>query len=79
MEIIYLIILGTSIWVLVDANSIGVKKGQLKGFVGMGPVGWFIACLLAWIIGFPLYLIKRDELKRINAKNSSGGSPGLQP
>ncbi len=63
-----LLILGTSIWVLFDAKTIGVKKGQLEGVADMGPWGWFIVCLLLWIIGFPVYLAKRGEYKRINEK-----------
>lgn len=66
--IILLIVIGTSIWVLVDAKTIGVKKGQLKGIVDMGPWGWFFVCLLLWIVGFPVYLAKRGEYKRINEK-----------
>jgi hypothetical protein len=63
-----LVVLATSLWVLIDAKSIGVKKGQLSGLANLGPWGWFFACLLLWIIGFPLYLAKRPELKRINGK-----------
>lgn len=63
-----IVILATSIWVLVDAKAIGVKKGQLKGLADIGPWGWFFGCLLLWIVGFPLYLSKRDELKRINSR-----------
>lgn len=66
--IIGLIVLGTSIWVAVDASSIGVKKGQIKGIANMGPAGWFFVCLLLWIVGFPVYLSKRSEFKRINGK-----------
>jgi hypothetical protein len=65
---IYLLVIGTSLWVLFDANSIGVKKGQIKGMGDMGPAGWFIVCLLLWIVGFPLYLAKRGEFKRVNGK-----------
>lgn len=67
--LILLIVIGTSIWVFFDAKKIGVKKGQMKGVCNMGPGGWFIVCLLLWIIGFPMYLIKRSELKRINSVN----------
>ncbi len=66
--LISLVVLGTSIWVLCDAKSIGVKQGQMKGLTDMGVIGWFIACLLLWIIAFPLYLSKRSEYKRINGK-----------
>lgn len=64
----FIVVLGTSIWVLVDTKAIGVKKGQLKGVADLGPWGWFFVCLLLWIIGFPFYLAKRGELIRINGK-----------
>lgn len=68
-EFIWLIVIGSSIWVGFDASSIGVKKGLIKGFGDIGgPVMWFIACILLWIVAFPLYLAKRDEFKRtVNA------------
>jgi len=66
--VILIAVVATSIWVAVDASTIGVKKGQLKGLGNMGPVGWFFVCLLLWIVGFPFYLAKRPELKRINGK-----------
>ena len=65
--ILLLVVIGTSIWVLVDAKSIGIKKGQIKGFANVGPWGWFFVCLLMWIIGFPLYLAKRGEFKLVNS------------
>lgn len=68
MEWSFLIVIGTSIWVLADAKTIGVQKGQITGFTDMGVLGWFIACLLLWIIAFPIYLAKRSEYKRINGK-----------
>jgi len=69
--IIGLIVLGTSIWVLVDAKTIGIKKGQIKGMGNMGPWAWFFVCLLLWIIGFPFYLAKRAEFKRVNSAQSN--------
>jgi len=67
-QIIGVVILATSIWVFFDSKNIGVKSGQLKGFFGMGPIGWFFACVILWIICFPAYLLKRNELKQINKK-----------
>ena len=57
---IVLVIIGTSIWVLIDAKKIGVpnKDG--------GPIGWCIGCILLWIIIFPAYLIKRSKFIRSN-------------
>lgn len=63
----WIVVVGTSIWVLIDAKTVGVKKGQIQGMGNLGPWGWFIACLLLWIIGFPFYLAKRSEFKRINS------------
>ncbi len=63
---LWVVVLATSIWVLIDAKSIGVKKGQLRGVANMGPWGWFFGCLGLWVIGFPLYLANRPRLKSIN-------------
>jgi hypothetical protein len=68
-----LLVFGTSVWVLVDSRTIGVKKGQIKGFFNMGPTGWFFSCLLCWIVALPAYLVKRPEYKRVTA---SGGQSG---
>lgn len=66
--LIFLIVIGTAIWVFTDAKAIGVKKGQIKGFFDFSPAGWLIACLILWIVAFPVYLAKRGEFKRINQK-----------
>jgi hypothetical protein len=67
-DIFWIVIIATSIWVLVDAKTIGVKKGQIQGMGNIGPWGWFFVCLLILIGGFPFYLAKRSEFKRINGK-----------
>jgi len=67
-NMIVIMVIATSIWVLVDAKTIGVKKGQISGVANLGPFGWFVVCLLLWIVGFPFYLAKRGELKKINGK-----------
>jgi hypothetical protein len=69
---IWLIILGTSIWVYFDAKSIGVRKTEEKSFTNMGPVGWLFCSLLLWIVAFPLYLFKRSSFK---TKFQSGNKP----
>jgi hypothetical protein len=78
--IVFLVVIGTSIWVLVDAKSIGVKKGQIKGMGNMGPGGWFFVCLLLWIIGFPFYLAKRNEFKLANSNQTkkANSAPKLE-
>ncbi len=59
----WIVIPTTSIWVLVDALSLKVRKGKITGFFDMGPVGWFLCCLLLWVIAFPAYLVKRNEYR----------------
>lgn len=66
-DVVLVVVVVSAIWVYFDAKAIGVKKGQVSGFADMGPVGWFFVTLLLWIIGLPLYLVKRSEFKRVNA------------
>lgn len=62
----FLVVLATSVWVLVDAKKLNIKKGQAKGLANMGPWSWFVVCLVLWVIAFPYYLYKRPSLKRLN-------------
>lgn len=80
MDLFWIVVLATSIWVLIDAKTIGVKKGQIQGLGDLGPWGWFFVCLLLWIIGFPFYLAKRSEYIRINSDlgNQSVVAEGAQ-
>jgi hypothetical protein len=59
-----LMVLGTSIWVFIDARAIGRHRKKPQGVFTMGPVGWCVACLLFWSIFFPAYLWKRRTHKR---------------
>ena len=68
--IVWLMLVGTSIWVLIDAKNIGVKPGQVKGLGNMGPWSWFFGCILLWIVIFPYYLCKRGEFKKFNERNT---------
>ncbi len=64
MEIVLLMVIGTSIWVVVDAKSLGFGKRAINNQVDSGPWTWFFACLLLWIVAFPIYLVKRSKYKR---------------
>ncbi len=59
----YWVVIATSIWMAVDSSKIGYDKRDIKGLAAIGPVGWLFAGLFLWIVTFPLYLIKRPELK----------------
>jgi hypothetical protein len=71
MEIfLALLVIGTSIWVYFDAQSLGVEKGKLSGFFDLSPMGWFIGSLCVWIFMFPAYLAKRNQYKELKEKDS---------
>lgn len=70
----WLLVIGTSIWVFFDASAIGVKKGQVSGLADMSPAGWLLACLFLWIIAFPIYLSKRSDFQRLNPKGNPPGN-----
>jgi hypothetical protein len=63
LELYLIIVLATTIWVAIDALTIGVRKGVVPGLFNMGVMTWVIWCLGIWIIAFPAYLAKRDEYK----------------
>jgi hypothetical protein len=46
-----------------DAKRLGVRRGVPKGFLSMGPLAWFFACFLLWIVALPAYLVKRRSYK----------------
>lgn len=59
----WLIVLATSIWMAVDSSQLGYDKRDIGGLAGMGPAGWLLSGLLLWIVAFPIYLLKRPQLK----------------
>jgi len=71
LGIVFFVVIATSIWVLFDANSIGVKKGVIKGVGDMGKWGWFFSCLGMWVFAFPYYLAKRQQYKETISRTSS--------
>jgi hypothetical protein len=77
VAVVLLVIVATSIWVLVDADSIGVKKGQIQGVGDMGKWSWFFSCLGIWIFAFPFYLSKRNEFKEAAGRGT--GRPRVSP
>lgn len=60
---IWLIVIASAFWVLIDAKNIGVRKGLVLGMGNMGPWSWFFVTLFLWIIGFPMYLVYRGKFK----------------
>lgn len=78
MALLWLIVIGTSIWVWVDASNIGARKGLVKGVADMGPFAWFLCSLFLWIIAFPIYLAKRGAI-RAAAQSANAPAPQRAP
>jgi hypothetical protein len=72
-----LLIIATSIWVFFDAGNIESDKGQVAGFVNMPPWAWLVSCLLFWIFAFPIYMVVRYEIKKVNDKGFSSSPAAL--
>ena len=60
----YLVVLASSLWVFRDARSLGITRRTGPGFFNMGPLSWFVSCLLLWAVAFPAYLVTRRRYKR---------------
>ena len=61
----WLVIVGSSVGVAVDASRLDARRGVLGGGLrDMGPAGWFFSCLLLWIVAVPCYLTVRGTLVR---------------
>jgi hypothetical protein len=61
-ELIWILVIGSAIWVGFDSQRLGARAGVLGGgMADMGPAGWFLVVLLLWIVGFPAYLATRPR------------------
>lgn len=74
MALLYLLVIGTSIWMAYESSSFGYKKEDIKGLAAMGPMGWLVAGLFLWIVAFPVYLASRAKLKAAGAKNDGSSA-----
>ena len=72
-----LVALATAIWMAVDSSQLGYDKRDVRGLAAMGPAGWFICGLFLWIIAFPLYLVKRAELKDAGERRRAALAAGM--
>jgi hypothetical protein len=70
--ILYLVVIGTTIWVGVDAHNLGVRRGRLGGGgLDMSVTSWVVCCLLLWIVAFPCYFIARGRYVALNQSSSA--------
>ena len=61
VEIALIVVLVTSIWAGVDAHG-----------RGRGGIGWFLGCILLWIVCFPVYLAVRNRPEGPRSSESPG-------
>ncbi len=71
----WIVIIVSAIWVYYDAKTIGVRKGLITGLGNMGPMGWAVVTVGLWIVGFPMYLIKRQQFKAAVARETEAPAP----
>ena len=86
VAVIWLVIIGTSIWVAVDSSNIGARKGLVKGSGNMGPAGWLVRLLPAdldhWLSRLPRQAV-RDQgccgrIERLSTDTGQRGSGGSE-
>jgi hypothetical protein len=70
--LVLLLVIGSSVWVGVDASNLGVRSGRLGGgsLLDMSIASWVVCCLLLWIIAFPCYLAARGRYRTLNVAES---------
>jgi hypothetical protein len=80
-QVVLLVVLGTTIWVGVDASSKDFSRSSFARSTAL----WVFGCLALWIVVFPIYLVQRRKVppKHGPRPSSTGGwappSPALTP
>ena len=78
-QVILLVVLGTTVWVGVDASGKDFSRSSFARSTAL----WVFGCLALWIVVFPVYLVLRRNAppKRGARASSTGGwappSPSL--
>jgi hypothetical protein len=72
--LILLVVVGTTIWVGVDASKRDWRGASGSG--GSSTATWVLGCILLWIVVFPMYLVKRG---RAPIRNAPAGPNALSP
>src|SRR3954462_466244 len=70
---VFILVVGTSVWVILDANSHGIRNDYKVTWYRGGPVKWGLGCLLLWIPIFPTYVRARKNL--IRSADAAGRPP----
>jgi hypothetical protein len=63
MELLALLIFGSSLWMAIDAYNLGLYRSDRDlGLARTHPIAWFTGGLLLWILVFPIYLASRPKM-----------------
>jgi len=57
-RLVLLVMLGTTIWVGVDAAARDLSRSSFARSTAM----WVFGCLALWIVVFPIYLVQRSKV-----------------
>lgn len=71
--LIFLIMIGTTIWVGYDAHLNQVSIDDKPYSVNNGAIAWVVSCIIIWIATFPLYLYKRAKALGQRQQNPTVG------
>jgi hypothetical protein len=73
--IIALLVVGSSLWMVIDSSNLGAHRSRVPGIASTHPIGWFLAGLLVWIVVFPTYLITRPKMLAASGGQQGGRMP----
>ena len=62
---VLVVVAGTDLWVYLDAKRCADEGApvtvRLGALVIAAPIVWLIACLVLWIVAFPMYVLSRTR------------------
>lgn len=74
------VVIGSALWALADARSLGLDVRTDSKLWNLGPAGWFVGCLMLWFPPFFVDLIMRPRFKRMRAARGPASSrPRAEP
>ena len=67
LVLISLVVAATSLWAYFDAHMLASRTqallGERKHVAQHRPVFWLFACLVLWVVFFPLYVVARSSFQ----------------
>lgn len=73
--VVFLVVIGTTIWVGIDASGKDFSRSSLARSTAI----WVLGCVAMWILVFPLYLYERGRVPRKGAPRPAAGGGWAPP